>query len=430
MQLWVLGSDIDFRGHAACKARHSLFNRNESPSWTSSSGSTVELEYGSGALSVWPGTDTVTFAGAAVTMNLGVASSSTSQPWLCFEQDGILGLAYPSLAQVSSTPWFFAWADATASKRVMSFYLSPHGQGGSSISLGAVDDSHGLGEWYWLPLLEYTSAGRTTHAFFGAQIYFAERSSFVGISEAGDKTLIAAAQYVATESAKSPVVPGVVDTGTSLLLMPQSNFIDFAEAVFAAASADEHPCAQAGNSGEIVCPEAALHVLPNITLTFKAAAQGGGHGSLLDVVLSAALYTCCDEPCASAGFCAVRVSGLPSTLASDEWLLGDTFQIAFATAYDMDENRVGIRAMTAGSIRPSTHELPPDKSPVRGYWLIIGAIAGGLALVLFVAYGVRRCRRQQHAGENGSRTAGGNNTINPLTHQAVHGPTVAELGPV
>jgi len=420
-QLWVLGSDVDFQSHAACKSKHTLFNRESSPTWTPLGTTKVSLEYGSGALSVWPGTDTVTFGEATVTMRLGVASKETGQPWLCFDQDGILGLAYPSLALVSTTPWFFEWADATSSRRVMSFYLSPHGEDGSFISLGAVDASKGVRSWYWMPLIEYKSSGQRTHAFFAAQIYFAQRSSYLGLdSTTGARTAVPAAQYAATTTTDAPVIPGVVDTGTSLLLMPPRNFVDFEQSVLAAARAQGTPCVQSQQSSEILCPITALPALPNITLTVKVSAASSPVAPLQDIIIRPWDYTCCERPCASAGFCAVRVGGLPDTLATDEWLLGDTFQIAFATAYDMDENRIGIRAMTAGTIVDSEYTLPQEKAPLQLLWLLISGISGGIILILCTAYAWRFCNKKLTSVQ---QSRDGTNTINPLNNQ----PTMADI---
>ncbi len=423
VQLWVLGSEVDFQSRPACKNGHTLFNRQASSSWHSLGSEKVKLEYGSGDLQVWPGTDNITFAGQTVSMQLGVAAADTQEPWLCFKQDGILGLAYPSLALVSTTPWFFVWADATGSKRVMSFYLSPHGEQGSTITLGEVDSSHGVGPWMWISLMQYSNRGRRTHAFFAMQILFAERSAYLSKDSSGAFKTMPVAKYVETTSSNTPVIPGVVDTGTSLLLMPANNFEDFEQSLLAAATAQGLDCVKR-QFGEIDCPIDVLPALPNITLTVHVTSATEKVAPLQDIILTGLEYTCCNQPCASSGLCAVRVGSLPQTLSTDEWLLGDTFQIAFTTAYDMDRNQVGIRAMSAGTIQPSSKKLPQDHSEMAILWFIIGGVAGGLLLLVGTAFGLRLCRSAPPSSQSSRGNAEGTTTINPLDEPTA---TVAEL---
>ncbi|NXE50331.1 PEPC protein, partial [Casuarius casuarius] len=86
----------------AC-ANHAKFNPSQSSTFTDN-GQTYTLSYGSGSLTVLLGYDTLTIQSVTVTnQEFGLSEDEPTQPFYYANFDGILGMAYPSLA-VGGTP--------------------------------------------------------------------------------------------------------------------------------------------------------------------------------------------------------------------------------------------------------------------------------------------------------------------------------------
>ncbi|NXG64003.1 PEPC protein, partial [Hemiprocne comata] len=82
---------------------HAKFNPNESSTFISS-GLSYTLSYGSGAVTVLLGYDTLRIQSIMVTnQEFGLSQNEPTQPFYYAEFDGILGMAYPLLA-VGSIP--------------------------------------------------------------------------------------------------------------------------------------------------------------------------------------------------------------------------------------------------------------------------------------------------------------------------------------
>ncbi|NWI29970.1 PEPC protein, partial [Sula dactylatra] len=86
----------------AC-SNHAKFMPSKSSTFTSN-GQSYTLSYGSGALTVLLGYDTLRIQNITVThQEFGLSSNEPTQPFYYANFDGILGMAYPSLA-VGGTP--------------------------------------------------------------------------------------------------------------------------------------------------------------------------------------------------------------------------------------------------------------------------------------------------------------------------------------
>ncbi|NXF88489.1 PEPC protein, partial [Eubucco bourcierii] len=82
---------------------HAKFNPSSSSTF-SSTGQSYTLSYGSGALTVLLGSDTLRIQSIAVTQQeFGLSQNEPTQPFYFAEFDGILGMAYTSLG-VGGTP--------------------------------------------------------------------------------------------------------------------------------------------------------------------------------------------------------------------------------------------------------------------------------------------------------------------------------------
>ncbi|NWJ11066.1 PEPC protein, partial [Crypturellus undulatus] len=109
---------------AAC-TNHARFNPSESSSFTDN-GQTYTLSYGSGALTVLLGYDTLTIQSIRVTnQEFGLSEDEPTQPFYYANFDGILGMAYPSLA-VGGTPTALQGMlqQDQLSEPIFSFYFS------------------------------------------------------------------------------------------------------------------------------------------------------------------------------------------------------------------------------------------------------------------------------------------------------------------
>ncbi|MGH0185113.1 UNVERIFIED_CONTAM: hypothetical protein FKN15_017563, partial [Acipenser sinensis] len=85
---------------------------------------------------------------------------STTEPgsFLYYAQfDGILGLAFPSMASGGATPVFDNMMNqGLLSQDLFSFYLSPNSQSGSVVTFGGIDESYFTGNINWVPLTSET----------------------------------------------------------------------------------------------------------------------------------------------------------------------------------------------------------------------------------------------------------------------------------
>ncbi|NXI24575.1 PEPC protein, partial [Sterrhoptilus dennistouni] len=92
--LWVPSSDCK---SPAC-FNHAKFQPNDSATFTPS-GRSYTVSYGSGAVTIVLGSDTLKIQSITVTdQEFGLTQDEPTQPFYFADFDGILGMAYPSLA--------------------------------------------------------------------------------------------------------------------------------------------------------------------------------------------------------------------------------------------------------------------------------------------------------------------------------------------
>ncbi|KAG9330588.1 hypothetical protein JZ751_023724, partial [Albula glossodonta] len=133
---------------------------------------------------------------AGITDPNQIFALSTSEPgsFLYYARfDGILGLAFPSIASGGATPVFDnMMSQGLVSQDLFAFYLTPNGETGSVVTFGGYDSSYFTGSINWVPLTSET--------------YWQIKVDYMKING----QVVACAQGC----------PAIVDTGTSLIAGP------------------------------------------------------------------------------------------------------------------------------------------------------------------------------------------------------------------
>ncbi|KAG7220734.1 hypothetical protein INR49_017848 [Caranx melampygus] len=117
----------------------------------------ISIQYGTGSMTGYLGSDTVEVGGLSVT-NQVFGLSQTEAPFMAhMEADGILGLAFQSIAADNVVPVFDNMIkQGLVTDDVFSVYLSRNSEEGSEVIFGGVDGSHYTGQVTWIPLTSAT----------------------------------------------------------------------------------------------------------------------------------------------------------------------------------------------------------------------------------------------------------------------------------
>ncbi|KRX17147.1 Cathepsin D, partial [Trichinella nelsoni] len=221
--LWVPSSKCSFFD-IACWL-HNRYNSKKSSTYEAS-GETIEIRYGSGSMRGFQSKDTVCIASLCVKRQ-GFAEA-TSQPGLTFifaHFDGILGMAFPSIAVGGIQPVFQAMIEQNLiSEAVFAFWLNrnPEDDLGGLISFGTVDEKYYIGNITWVPLVrerywEFNmetikvddeevgcNGGCTTIADTGTSLIAGPKDEVERLQEAiGAKPLIMGQYYVSCDQVDS-----------------------------------------------------------------------------------------------------------------------------------------------------------------------------------------------------------------------------------
>ncbi|KGL95952.1 Gastricsin [Charadrius vociferus] len=263
---------------------HAKFKPSESSTFTYD-GQSYTISYGSGALTVVLGYDTLRIQSIAVrNQEFGLSKNEPSQPFYYAEFDGILGMAYPSLA-VGGTPTVLQGMlqQNQLAQPIFSFYFSrqPTYQYGGELIFGAVDSRLFHGDIMWAPV--------TQKMYWQVALNeFAIGQSVTGWCHQGCQA--------------------IVDTG----------------------------CCATRNLLFTLSPQYAVdcNEIPNMpTITFVI------NGARLPLYPSA--YILNDN-----GYCTLGMEAtyLPSQDGQPLWILGDVFLKEYYTVFDMANNRIGFAA--------------------------------------------------------------------------------------
>ncbi|XP_039696947.1 chymosin-like [Pteropus medius] len=269
----------------ACK-NHRRFNSSRSSTFQNL-GQPLSIQYGTGSMEGFLGSDTVTVSNIVDSrQTVGLSTQEPGDVFTYFEFDGILGLAYPSLAAKDSVPVFDnMMKHHLVAQDLFSVYMSRNDQG-SMLTLGAIDSSYYRGSLHWVPV--------TVREYWQFTVDSVTVDGVVVACDGGCQAIL--------------------DTGTSMLVGPSSDILNIQQAI--GATEDQY------GLFNINC--GSLSSMP--TVVFEI------HGRTYPLPPSA--YTSQDMD-----FC---TSGFQGEDDSQLWILGDVFIREYFSVFDRANNRVGL----------------------------------------------------------------------------------------
>ncbi|NWX12867.1 PEPA protein, partial [Aegotheles bennettii] len=253
-----------------------------------STNDTLEISYGTGSMTGVLGFDVLNVANIEVLNQIfGLAETEPGDYFYYAPFDGILGLAFPSIASSGATPVFDNMMQQhLVSQDLFSVFLSSEGQSGSFVLFGGIDPSYTTNGIKWIPL--------------SAETYW--QITMESVTVQGQIT------------ACSYSCQAIVDTGTSLLAMPSKALRSLQSALGAT------------SSGLISCEAASR--LPDVIFNINGKA----------FPLRPEAYVM-----QSGGQCILGFQGMDVPTESGElWILGDVFIREYYVIFNRATNMVGL----------------------------------------------------------------------------------------
>ncbi|XP_038675944.1 gastricsin-like [Scyliorhinus canicula] len=274
---------------------HAKFDPSQSSTF-SSTGKSFSMSYGAGSLSGYFGYDTVTVAGITIShQELGLSKLEPGSYFGYAPFDGVLGLAYPSLARGGATPVFNNMInDNLLEQSLFSVYLkrNSNSQDGGEVLFGGIDYSLYSGQITWVPLIQevfWTIAVQS--------VIINGQSSFC-----------------------SQGCQATIDTGTPRITVPHQYLTEFLQEIGVQVNPSTDYLVNCDN-------------IPNMpTLTFVI--------NGVEFPIPASVYVIRQNGFCIAGFMPTYV--YPPTNDGPLWILGDVFLGAFYSIFDMGNNRMGF----------------------------------------------------------------------------------------
>ncbi|XP_057575748.1 pregnancy-associated glycoprotein 2-like [Hippopotamus amphibius kiboko] len=283
--LWVFSI---YCSSPACRAKK-LFNPNLSRTFQHKR-QRFEIIYSCGSVNGTIGYDTVRI-GNLVNMHQAFGLSKWQNGFEDTPFDGILGLAYPSLAFERTTLVFDNLKrQGIISQPVFAFYLSDQKDNGSVVMFGGVDHSYHKGELKWVPVSQ-------THLWQMTMNRITMDRMVIGCFNG---------------------CQAILDTGTSLLLGPPRLVRNIHKLINGTRLGEEY-----------MIPCSSVAQLPAFTLNIN--------GTDYPVPAEAYIWKSPQGIC----FSNFRVQSDPSD-EPETWILGDVFLRLYFSVYDRGNNRIGL----------------------------------------------------------------------------------------
>ncbi|XP_073346046.1 pepsin A-like [Pagrus major] len=250
-------------------------------------GSPLNIRYGTGSMTGILGYDTVTVGGIAVRNQIFGLSKTEATFMQFMRADGILGLAYPSISASGATPVFDNMMNqGLVNEDLFSVYLNAQPKHkGSVVTFGGVDPNHYIAPITWIPL--------------SSQRFWQITMDSVTIN----------GQVVGCSGGCQVIV----DTGTSLVIGPQSDIDNINSLVGVTV-----------NNGEMTVNCDDIPQMPDVTFHIQ--------GQEFTLPSSAYIRQTKHYGCLT-GF---------DKGGNSEWLLGDVFLRQFYSIYSRAQNMVGL----------------------------------------------------------------------------------------
>ncbi|XP_034028167.1 pepsin A-like [Thalassophryne amazonica] len=269
----------------ACE-NHKRFNPQQSSTfkWGQQS---LQIQYGTGYMQGYLGSDNVEVGGLTVANQVFGISTSEATFMAYMHADGILGLAFQSIAADNVVPVFDNMVkQGLVPQSLFSVYLSSNSEQGSEIVFGGIDSSHYTGQITWLPLTSAT--------------YYQVQMDSVTIN----------GQIVACSGG----CQAIIDTGTSLIVGPNTEINNMNSWVGAAMN----------QYGEATVNCQSIQTMPEVTFTLNGQAF-----TIPAYVYVSENYQTCQTGFGQGG-------------SSQLWILGDVFIRQFYAIFDTQNKKVGL----------------------------------------------------------------------------------------
>ncbi|XP_030589530.1 pepsin A-like [Archocentrus centrarchus] len=248
---------------------------------------TLSIQYGTGSMTGYLGSDTVMVGGISVA-NQVFGLSETEASFMAYMQaDGILGLAFQSIASDNVVPVFNNMINqGLVSEPLFSVYLSGDGAQGSEVVFGGTDPSHYTGSIAWIPLSSAT--------------YWQINMDSVTVN----------GQTVACSGG----CQAIIDTGTSLIVGPTSDISNLNSWV--GASTNQY--------GDAIVNCQNIQSMPDVTFTLN--------GNAFTVPASAYVSQ-------SSSGC---LTGFGQGGSTQLWILGDVFIREYYAIFNAQSQYIGL----------------------------------------------------------------------------------------
>jgi cathepsin D len=292
--LWVPSSQ--------CSSECSGFNTYSSSESTTyvANGKRFSIKYGDGSsASGFFSTDTVTVGGISVKSQ--TFAQCTSLTGMSGDvNDGILGLAYPSLTSGGEKPLFYnMWSEGLISEAIFSFYLDPDtsAASGGELIFGGVDTTKYIGSITYIPV--------------AIEGYWEFQMNSVTVGS----TVVSSSAYA------------IADTGTTLIIGPTTQVKALNVALGGTYDS---------SSGlyTVNCLTRSLSSFPDVTFTI------GGTSFTLTPLQYLLIYQ--NQRNNYVCYSVFAPSNLQDSNGNYFWILGDYFLYRYYSIFDIVNNRIGL----------------------------------------------------------------------------------------